>query len=93
MIDSRVLYSLVLTVGDAFWVFDTANKGLAWQQVAITPGTNMAVLHKAWSLNVCAIFSNISDFGVYVHTMACYIPSHRLWRLDKPLVLHSLTAC
>ena len=54
MIDSRVLLSLVLWVGDAFRAFGTANKGLAWQQVAIKPGTSMAVL--AWSWNVCAIF-------------------------------------
>ena len=85
MIDSRVLFSLVLTVGDAFWAFDTANKGLAWQQVATKPGTNMTVL--ACSLNVCAIFSNISDFAVYVRTMVRYMPSRRLRQLDKPLVI------
>ena len=85
MIDLRVLFSLVLTVGDAFWAFDTANKGLAWQQVAIKPGTNMAIL--GWSMNVCAIFSNISDFAVYIRTMACCMPSCRLRRLDKPLTV------
>ena len=61
-------------VGDAFWAFGTANKGLVWQQVAIKPGTNMAVL--AWSQNACAIFSNISDFAVYVRTY--YDPLHAL---------------
>ena len=85
MIDSRVLFSLVLTVSDAFWAFDTANKGLAWQQVAIKPGTNIAVL--AWSLNFCAIFSKILNFAVYVCTMAHYMPSHRLRQLDKLLLL------
>ena len=35
MIDSRVQFSLVPMVGDAFWAFGTANKGQAWQQVAI----------------------------------------------------------
>ena len=44
----------------------------------------MAVL--AWSQNVCAIFSNISDFAVYERTMARYMPSRHLRRLDKPLV-------
>ena len=73
MIDSRVQFSLVLMVVDAF---GTANKGLAWQQVAIKPGTNMVVL--AWSQNACAIFSNISDFAAYVCTMTCCMPSRRL---------------
>ena len=62
----RVLFSIVPTVGDPFWTFGTTNKGLAWQQIAIKQGTNMAVL--AWSWNICAIFSSISDFAVYVHT-------------------------
>ena len=84
MIDSRVLFSHVLMVGDAFWAFDTANKGLAWQQIGIKLGTNMAV--PAWSLNICAIFSNISDFAVYIRTMARYMPSRRLRRFEKPLV-------
>ena len=88
MIDSRVQFLLVPMVGDAFWAFGTANKGLAWQQVAIKPGTNMAVL--AWSQNACAIFSNISDFDVYVRTMTRCMPSRRLQRLDKPLILQNI---
>ena len=37
MIDKKILFSLVLKVGDTFWVFGTVatNTGLAWQQVAI----------------------------------------------------------
>ena len=54
---SVLLFSLVLTIGDAFWAFGAANKSLAWQKVTIKPGTNMPVL--ACSLKVCAIFSNI----------------------------------
>ena len=83
---AAVLFSLVPTVGDTFWAFGTPNKGLAWQQIAIKPGTNMAVL--AWLWNVCrTIFSNISDFAVYECTMAHYTPSHRLWWLNKPLTV------
>ena len=75
VIDSGVQFSLVPMVDDAFWAFGTANKGLAWQQVTIKPDTNMAVL--AWSQNACAIFSNISDFDVYVRTMTRCMPSRR----------------
>ena len=82
MIDSKVQFSLVLMVVDAF---GTANKDLAWQQVAIKPGTNMVVL--AWSQNACAIFSNISDFAAYVCTMTHCMPSRRLQWLDKPLLI------
>ena len=49
----------------------------------------MAVL--VWLQNTCAIFSNISDFAIYVHVCTCtvarYMPSCRLQRLDKPLIL------
>ena len=82
MIDSRVLFSLVPMVGEAFWAFGTASKGLEWQQVT-------RYKHGCTSLvmECCGIFSNILDFAVYVHTMAHYMPSHHLWWLDKPLPL------
>ena len=69
-------------VGDAFWAFGAANKGLAQQQVTIKPGTNLAVLDWSWYMYmyVCPIFSNILDFIVYVCTMA-------LGSFDKSLVI------
>ena len=80
MIEYRALFSLVPTVGDAFWAFGAANKGVAQQQVAIKPGTNLAVLDWSWYMYVCAISSNIFYFIVYVCTMA-------LGSFDKSLVI------
>ena len=80
MIDYRALFSLVPTVGDAFWAFGAASKGLVQQQVTIKPGTNLAVLDWSWYMYVCAISSNILDFIVYVCTMA-------LGSFDKSLII------
>ena len=50
-----------LKIGNAFCAFGAVNKGLAWQQVAIKPGTNVACSLPC--RKVCAIFSNTYNVG------------------------------
>ena len=85
MIDSRVLFSFVLTVSDTFCAFGTANKGLEYQQVAIKPDTNMAVL--AWLWNVCAIFIAFHHLCTYygsIHALSLPLAA------NKPLILRTM---
>ena len=82
-------------VGDAFWAYGTANKGLEYQQVAIKPGTNMDVL--AWSRNVVVFlvtsWISLSTFVLWPFSCPLTTFSGLISPRPYPLALRSMNQC